>query len=740
MTVCVENALIIFLLSVSAARPCFVSQSADAHKFAGTVSMEDSWAEIQDHVSSMDEESNIARISFEVFPEKTSGILFCSVDKLKDTNYSEADFLCVYLTDTGHLRLHISFPSLYYMIERELGVAVSKKSLRIDVIYSNEFNVTFTVDGGLSAFEAYSSLHSLQNRGRFYLGGLPKEYITPTRYNPITSYRSRTWPGGFEGCISIPNITYANGTLTTLQVANSSAWSGKTCSLENDCSPLDPDSCLNGGECVKNFHGKWQCDCRRTNFTGISCKETAFILPLRGIQGFILEYTPPGDPYIFDVSLHFKSRQTSGFIFQLKDTCNHSKVELLLEENQLTLQVKIEGSQEGSLYSILHHRSLQSDQWYFVRASSNKTTLALQLDDRIVTTQAPALLNLFSSSKLTVGDTDVAGAENAFEGCIKNINTGLQLLTDVSILNHTSCPGPDEFTPRPIEPTTAERSYYFDYDNSYIIKHPHFVSRIRFGLYSNHEPGLIIAGYHDDVLAFTLAMCSDVLFVEWYDMLKLLKEWATFEFSGSYLRTNITLVSNSTHYTLLIGEKLLFHSEQAHGMLRQVNKLIFGGSAESKIGFVENPLVNGYSPTVGIRVSHHYDEVSSARVPMHPNIQPCSTQDIIMTTESSTEMHSSSSHVITINTSESSILSPSVSPVPPQPTTTRPSSMEISDIILVSVVGFLCVALLVVVTIVIIFFTRHCCQFLTTQTSDCHCSPTKDSLPEIEKNCDKMYA
>ena len=170
-----------------------------------------------------------------------------------------------------------------------------------------------------------------------------------------------------------------------------------------------------------------------------SCSVGSYILPFYGNQGYILGYASPKNPLAFDISLYFRSSQTSGLIFSLSDTENNGKVTLLLDEGQLELHLEVGGKHREFKYFIAPDWVIQTQEWYFVHVSSDRRTLKLQLDGDVITTEAVVNEGLFSSSKFTVAHTGEADDMKVFRGCMKNIHTGIQLVTDMSAFQLKEC-------------------------------------------------------------------------------------------------------------------------------------------------------------------------------------------------------------------------------------------------------------------------------------------------------------
>ena len=254
-----------FFIVVSAARFC----PSEIPNSVRGVSIGDSPAELL-LATDGDVSSEIERIGFDFFPEKVRGTVFCSIDAVVDV--SSADWLCLYMPNATAIRLHFSSPHHGVVHERQIILKPTQGNLRIDIVYSGKKQeVTVFVDGEENATVWYNSSHHLPGRGKFYIGGIPDEH---TSTSETSRFRSQIVPRDFKGCISPPNITFSDGRTKTARFMNSANWNNKMCSLENDCSPLSRQSCLNGGVCVKGLYGNWQCDCRRTGFNGPKCEES----------------------------------------------------------------------------------------------------------------------------------------------------------------------------------------------------------------------------------------------------------------------------------------------------------------------------------------------------------------------------------------------------------------------------------------------------------------------------------
>lgn len=181
----------------------------------------------------------------------------------------------------------------------------------------------------------------------------------------------------------------------------------------------------------------------------------ATVVPFYGNQGFILTHDAAA-PLNFDISLYFRSVLASGMIVYLVDLSNRSKVALYIEEGRLVLEVLLQGNQSVVEHTFAPDWPVGTETWYFVHVTGGKNSVRLQLGEQVVTTTISLPERLFlDHSEVTLGDTDMATAPQAFKGCMMNIHFGVQQPADVSVLAVDICPDPEDLD---IEPTTGSGS------------------------------------------------------------------------------------------------------------------------------------------------------------------------------------------------------------------------------------------------------------------------------------------
>lgn len=175
------------------------------------------------------------------------------------------------------------------------------------------------------------------------------------------------------------------------------------------------------------------------------------MVPFYGNQGFIVRHNAAA-PVNFDISLYFKSALSSGMIMYLVDLSNRSKVALYIEEGLLVLEVQLGVNHSEVEYTVAPDWQIGTEKWYFVHVTGKRNNVTLQLGSHMISATVPLPEGLFvDHSEVTLGDTDMATAPQAFKGCMSNIHFGIQNLADVSVIAKDFCPDTDDLVPLPVD-------------------------------------------------------------------------------------------------------------------------------------------------------------------------------------------------------------------------------------------------------------------------------------------------
>lgn len=175
------------------------------------------------------------------------------------------------------------------------------------------------------------------------------------------------------------------------------------------------------------------------------------MVPFYGNQGFIIRHSAAASVN-FDISLYFKSALSSGMIMYLVDLSNRSKVALSIEEGLLVLEVQLGVNQSEVDYTIAPSWQVETEKWYFVHVTGKRNNVTLQLESHMISAAVALPEGLFvDHSEVTLGDTDMATAPQAFKGCMSNIHFGIQKLADVSVIAEDFCPNTDNLVLPPLD-------------------------------------------------------------------------------------------------------------------------------------------------------------------------------------------------------------------------------------------------------------------------------------------------
>lgn len=137
--------------------------------------------------------------------------------------------------------------------------------------------------------------------------------------------------------------------------------------------------CLNGGSCVEGF-SRTYCNCDATSFNGAYCDQVASVLSFNGSYG--IEYNSDSlySSTSEQISLRFKTRLRSGFLFALKRSNDRAGLVLAVEDGRVKATYDC-GRSDKVIY-VGDTNLYSNNNWNTVRLTRSGTRVLLEVIDK----------------------------------------------------------------------------------------------------------------------------------------------------------------------------------------------------------------------------------------------------------------------------------------------------------------------------------------------------------------------